>query len=113
MDGKVDTGAGQMNTKYVKIGLGLGAVCALAGVVVWYNQSEPEIPKTELELLAEEFKALNCPPPATAEELRITEPRTKEILGRMKIIVADQGTSEEMNQTQVEIMNLVKCPESE
>ena len=102
-----------MNTKYVKIGLGLGAVCALAGVVVWYNQSEPEIPKTELELLAEEFKALNCPPPATAEELRITEPRTKEILGRMKIIVADQGTSEEMNQTQVELLTLLKRPESE
>ena len=102
-----------MKAKHVKIGLGGMAVVVVAGVAIWYLRPEPEIPKTELELLAEEFKELNCPPPVTAEERRITEPRTKEIRERMELIVAEKGTSDEMNQTRVAIMDLIKCPESE
>jgi len=102
-----------MESSALKIGLALVGLALIGGAALWVNQPEPEPPKDEMELLADEFIELNCPRPTNADSLASSEVRTLEVMARMKEIVGEKETSEEVNQARVRVMDLIKCPESE
>ena len=96
-----------MESRTIKIGLGIAGVAVISGLAFWATQPEPEPPREELELLAEEFIEIKCSRGTSAGQAQHAEERSKEIRERMQEIRDSKETSEEVEEINVQILQLI------